>query len=193
MSQTTRTTLLDEIRQTHSSDRWNEFFLDYGKLLQRWLIGKNVSSSDAEDIRQETMVTVLQELPKFEHNGRPGAFRLWLKRILTNRMRQVIQKRASRKEVACLDQLVQTLADEHTEISHEFQVEHERFVIEQLLARARNEFTTTRVQLFRELVLEDVPIDQLIEKYQMTRGAIRVQQHRILKWLKKTGAGVVDL
>lgn len=193
MKNATRITLLDEIRATHSSDRWNEFFEDYGQLLRKWLITKNVDPTDAEDIQQETMMAVMRDLPKFEHNGRTGAFRLWLKRILTHRIRQVFDKRKARKEVSNLDHLAETLADEETDLSKQFQNEHDQFLIRKLLLRAETQFKPIKIRLFRELVIEEIPIDSLIQKYEMSSGAIRVQQHRILKWLKNDGAGLVEI
>lgn len=193
MPETTRITMLDELRATHSSERWVEFFDEYGELLRRWLIAHRVNKIDAEDIQQETMVTVLNQLPTFIHNGRAGAFRLWLKRILTNRMRRVFDKRAARKEESNLDELASTLADDGTLVSLEFQKEHEQFLIRQLLQRAESQFEPERIRMFRELVIDGVPIESLVDKYQMTSGAIRVQQHRILKWLKSAGEGLVEV
>lgn len=138
------------------------------------------------------MVAVLSDLPKFEHNGRTGAFRLWLKRILMNRIRRVVQKRISRKEVHNLARLAETLDDDGTEISEDLRKEHEQFVLGQLLHKATNQFPEERIKLFRELVLDEVPIEELSERYEMTTGAIRVQQHRILKWLKEFGSGMIE-
>lgn len=185
--------MLEELRSTHSSARWNEFFVEYGQLLQRWLISKQVSPADAEDVCQETMVAILSDLPRFEHNGRTGAFRLWLKRILMNRIRRVVSKRISRKEVNNLAQLAETLTDEETELSADLRKEHEQFVLGQLLTKAKSQFPEQRVQMFRELVIDEHPIEDLAAKYEMTTGAIRVQQHRILKWLREVGSGMMEL
>lgn len=192
-NQPTRITLLDEIRETHSSDRWDDFFSEYGKLLRHWLVKQNISTADAEDIRQETMLAVINNLPNFVHNGRTGAFRLWLKRILTNRINQMINRRDRQREVGDLERVFETLADESTEISAEFRKEHEQFVIERLLKKAEAQFSTERVALFRSLMIDEVPIEQLSHKHSITTGNIRVQQHRILKWLRDYGRGIIDL
>ena len=193
LSHSTRITLLNEIRATLSSERWDEFFVEYRQLLQKWLISKQIEPADAEDVCQETMVAVINDLPKFEHNGRTGAFRLWLKRILMNRIRRVVQKRISRKEVHNLARLVETLADEETELSMDLRKEHDQFVLGQLLSKAESQFPVERVQLFKELVIEELPIEELSARYDMTTGAIRVQQHRILKWLKEFGSGMIEI
>lgn len=193
MSGKTRITLLDDIKSTHSSERWTEFFLSYGRLLSRWLVAQNVSPVDADDIRQETMMVVLKELPQFAHNGRTGAFRNWLKRILTNRIRRHWDKKKSSREQMDLGQLVESLEDDSNRLSIEFSRTHDQFLVQQLLYRAEEHFPRDRIQLFRALLLDEVPIQDLSDRYQLSKGAIRVQQHRILKWLKNHGAGLIDM
>ena len=189
----TRITLLDEIRATHSSDRWPEFFSNYGDLLSQWLVAQNVPSADADDIRQETMLVVLKELPNFDHNGRTGAFRNWLKQILTNRLRRHWEKKKSRKEQNDLVQLIESLEDNSNRLSIDFGRTHDQFLVQQLLERAEEHFPVERVQLFRELVLDEIAIQDLSSKYGLSKGTIRVQQHRILKWLKHHGTGMIDM
>ncbi len=193
MSGKTRITLLDEIQATHGSDRWAEFFSNYGQLLSKWLVAQNVPPADADDIRQETMMVVLQELQNFNHNGRTGAFRNWLKQILTNRIRRHWQKKKSRREQNDLEQLIESLEDNSNRLSIDFSRTHDQFLVQQLLQRAEAHFPRQRVQLFRELVLKEVPIQDLSASYGLSKGSIRVQQHRILKWLKNHGAGLIDI
>lgn len=189
----TRITLLDEIQATNNSDRWAEFFSNYGRLLSQWLVAHNVSPADADDIRQETMLVVVKELPNFDHNGRTGAFRNWLKQILTNRIRRHWQKKKSRKEQNDLGQLIESLEDNSNRLSIDFSRTHHQFLVQQLLAQAEDHFPRERVRLFRELVLDETPIQNLSAKYGLSKGTIRVQQHRILKWLKQHGKGLIDV
>ena len=43
---------------------------------------RHIRPSDVDDLVQEVLAVVLRELPQFEHNGRTGAFRRWLRTIL---------------------------------------------------------------------------------------------------------------
>ncbi len=138
-------------------------------------------------------MVVMRELPGFKHSGNPGAFRNWLKKILANRIRESHRKRASSKEIFQLDLLADQLEDEHTVVSVEFQREHDRFLLDELLKQAEKKFTPERVQLFRQLVLDQVSIEVLAQRYSLSTGAIRVQQHRILRWLKDVGSGLLEV
>src|SRR5690606_20122673 len=92
----TRITLLDRVRQPQAGDSWDEFAAVYDALILAWLRQQAITDADADDIRQEVMQTVVQEIANFDHNGRPGAFRNWLRRITANRMRRLWQKRGRR-------------------------------------------------------------------------------------------------
>jgi DNA-directed RNA polymerase specialized sigma24 family protein len=43
--------------------------------------------SDADDLAQEVMLVIVREMPHFEHSGRKGAFRNWLRMITVHRRR----------------------------------------------------------------------------------------------------------
>src|SRR6056300_522709 len=95
----TSISLLDRIRDTSDSESWNRLVTLYAPLLRRWLRRYGIQDSDAEDIAQEVMSVLLRELPNFQHNRRPGAFRSWLRGILANRLRDY-WRRAKHQPVA---------------------------------------------------------------------------------------------
>lgn len=192
MTFSTRISLLEEIKQTRSCERWNEFFSEYGDLLNSWLINQNVSVEDAADIQQETMIAVFESLPDFEHNGRIGAFRNWLRKILTNRIRRVWERKNRARSQSDLNNLADTLQDNSSRVSIAFEEEHDRYLIQQLLIHAEKKFSPIRVKMFREIVLQERSIEEIAHDYNMTVGAARVQQHRILSWLKSVGQGIVE-
>ena len=50
-----------------------------------WLHRYDAQDSDPQDLVQEVLLAVSKDLGSFDHPGQPGAFRGWLKAILTNR------------------------------------------------------------------------------------------------------------
>jgi DNA-directed RNA polymerase specialized sigma24 family protein len=57
-------------------------------LFRRW-VGRNVSQPAAiDDIVQEVMAALVEGLPRFQHNLRPGAFRSWLESTTIHRIRR---------------------------------------------------------------------------------------------------------
>ena len=77
----TSKSLLDAVRDSPESEAWFRLVSIYDPLIAGWLRRSGVGESEVLDITQEVLSAVVQQFPKFEHNGRTGAFRNWLKRI----------------------------------------------------------------------------------------------------------------
>ena len=116
----TSLSLLDRIRDTSDVQSWDRLVAIYAPLLERWMLRYEVQESEADDIAQEVLTVVSQEMPKFKHNERPGAFRSWLRRILVNRLRNHWRDRQHSPPAAggssFLEQLNQ-LEDETSQLS----------------------------------------------------------------------------
>ena len=82
----TSLSLLARVRQTDDSEAWNHLVELYAPLMRGWLRSYEVTGADADDLIQDVLTAVSQELPKFDHNQRTGAFRSWLRKILVHRL-----------------------------------------------------------------------------------------------------------
>ena len=92
----TSLSLLDRIRETDDTKSWDRLVALYAPLLKRWVRQYDVQESDADDLVQEVLTVVSQELPKFNHNQRTGAFRSWLRKILVHRLQNYWRGRKQR-------------------------------------------------------------------------------------------------
>jgi RNA polymerase sigma-70 factor (ECF subfamily) len=78
----TSLSLLQRVCDESDSESWQTLADLYTPLLQRWLRRYGLQSSDADDLVQDVLMAVAQDLPKFQHTGRSGAFRAWLRGIV---------------------------------------------------------------------------------------------------------------
>ena len=191
-NQATRISLLEELKETRSSDRWSEFSHEYGQLLRIWLIGQNVDSNIVDDVLQETLVAVVRDLPKFHHNGREGAFRRWLRTILANRLRRVWANQKRDPTQVDLDELADSLEDSSSPLCQSWDMEHRQFVLNALLDRARKRFDKQTMELFVRIVLQEEPAGQIADEMGLSLGAVRVRQHRVLRSMQEMGVGMLD-
>ncbi len=105
-----------------ASAAWLHLTEIYTPLLQAHLTRYDIQAADSEDLIQEVLLTVSRELSKFEHSGRPGAFRSWLRTILVHRLRDFWRSKKYRPAATggstWADELDQ-LADEASNASRE--------------------------------------------------------------------------
>ena len=79
MSDTRKSLLLRA--QTGEENAWKDLTDLYCPLIIGWLRRQGVAACDLDDLSQEILLSVVKYLPSFEHSGRPGAFRSWLRII----------------------------------------------------------------------------------------------------------------
>ena len=89
----TSVSLLDRACNGSGPESWTRLASIYTPLLQVWLRKYALQPSDVDDLVQDVLVTVSRELPTFEHSGRTGAFRSWLRMILVHRLQNFWRSR----------------------------------------------------------------------------------------------------
>src|SRR4051812_18414025 len=83
----TSVSLLERLRRQPDGRDWQRLVDIYTPLVHGWLRRQEVPPADADDLVQDVLGVLVRELPAFEHNHRPGAFRAWLRAITVNRIR----------------------------------------------------------------------------------------------------------
>ena len=189
----TRVSLLGRVQETTAGQSWDEFSEMYDGLIQGWLYRQGVQSQDADDIRQEVMTIVLRRIGQFEHNGRVGAFRAWLKSITSNCLRDHWRKMKHRAGGGPdLGELAYQLEDDASRQSILWNAEHDRYVLDVLLSKVSDRLSEKSVTVFRRIVLDQESAEEVASDLGMTLGAARVAQHRVLKALKESGDGLIE-
>ena len=86
-SPATQASLLDKARGRHAG-AWDRLVGLYTPVLQAWLAAAGLQPADRDDLTQRVLEILVRQLPDFEHSGRPGAFRAWLRGITVNLLRE---------------------------------------------------------------------------------------------------------
>lgn len=190
MNLTTRLSLLEEVQQ-QSELAWDEFSAIYSQLLQRWLAGEGLQSTDADDIRQDVMLVVMNEIVHFQHSGRVGAFRCWLRRILANRLMRFFRAKGRSGYTNDLSIVADELFSDDSEVSRNWDLEHDRFIMMRLVESLESRFSHQSILIFKRVVLAGEDASLVANEVGVTLGALRVAQHRVLQALKTLADGLV--
>jgi RNA polymerase sigma-70 factor (ECF subfamily) len=194
MTAETPLTLLERLRcQPRDDDGWQRLLALYTAWLQAWtrrLTGLPADDADAVDAVQGVFAIVSRELPRFEHNGRTGAFRTWLKAILVNCLRD--WQRQRRRQSAQGDSLLDQLTDPQSGLSQEWEREHQKHVIDQLFVRGRQHFTAYAWQAFERTVVEEQPASRVASELNVSVNAVLLAKSRVLAWLRREGGDLLE-
>jgi RNA polymerase sigma-70 factor (ECF subfamily) len=174
---------------------WQRIVDLYRPLIHGYLIHEGIQSQEADDLTQDVLAVLVRELPHFEHTGRPGAFRGWLRQITVNRAREFWRAGKCRTAaVGGTDFLnrIQQLEDADNPLTQHWNEEHDRHVLRQLLSLMEEEFGAGPVRAFHRLTFEGASAREVAEELGMSVGAVYTAKSRVLARLREAGAGLLD-
>jgi RNA polymerase sigma-70 factor, ECF subfamily len=191
----TSATLLHRLNDRSDSVAWQRLVDLYSPLVNSWLRRQGVSAEDAEDLTQEVLAIVVREVSQFQHNGRAGAFRTWLRAITINCVRQSWRSRSVRPQTTRLpdvDSALDQLEDPASDLSRRWDREHDEFVLHRLLDLIEPEFRPATWQAFRRQVIDAAPAEMVAAELGLTVNAVLIAKSRVLSHLRRNAEGLVD-
>jgi RNA polymerase sigma-70 factor (ECF subfamily) len=195
MMDETSLSLLNRLRGSSDSETWDRLFGLYAPLLKAWLRKYDVQDSDADDLVQEVLMAVAKDVMSFDHNGRPGAFRTWLRSILVNRLRNFWRARGRRPQVrgdSDIERRLAQLEDPASEMSQLWNRQHDRHVARQLLALTEPQFAANTWKAFRRVAIDGERPDVVAAELGISLNAVFVAKSRVLSKLRQEAEGLVE-
>jgi RNA polymerase sigma-70 factor (ECF subfamily) len=190
----TSATLLERLRDRTDDGAWRRLVDIYRPWLLGWLRRNGLADADAEDLVQDILLVVLKELRFFRHNQRPGAFRSWLRAIAVHRLRDALRGRRYQPVATgnpqVLDQL-QQLEDPGSQLTTQWELEHDRHVVGRLLALIEPDFQPATMDAFRRVMLQGNTPAAVATEMGISVNAVLVAKSRILARLRQEAAGLV--
>ena len=191
----TSLSLLDRIRESPDSESWDRLVSLYTPLLRRWVRKYQIQESDVDDIIQDVLSALMNDLPKFQHNRRTGAFRSWLRTILVNRVRLFWRSRKYRPVAtgsSSIDQMLDQLQDGSSEVSQIWNREHNEIVLKRLMQNIRPQFEAQTWLAFQRQVVEHQRADVVARELEMSLSGVYKAKSRVLAALRREADGLVE-
>src|SRR5882762_11747856 len=74
----TRDTLLSRLKDWQDEESWRDFFNIYWKLVYGFALKAGLSDQEAQEVVQETVITVARRIPEFRYDPARCSFKTWL-------------------------------------------------------------------------------------------------------------------
>jgi RNA polymerase sigma-70 factor, ECF subfamily len=191
----TSLSLLQRLKSSPESENWNRLVELYAPLIRTWLRKYDVQETDTDDLLQEVLLAVSKDLNRFDHNGRTGAFRAWLKAILVNRLRKFWQSRDRRPQArgnSDNDERLVQLEDPASELSQIWNQQHDQYVLRQLLALTEPHFESTTWKAFCRVAMEGAKPDVVAAELEISLNAVCLAKSRVLRKLRQESDGLIE-
>jgi RNA polymerase sigma-70 factor (ECF subfamily) len=187
--------LLERLRNRPDPTAWHRLVDLYTPLIRNWLRRYLLQQPDVDDLVQEVLAVLVRELPRFRHDGRPGAFRSWLRTITVNRIRTFFHGQRTRPLAtgdSDFERVLDQLADPTSTLSRLWDEEHDRHVIRRLLELIEPEFEPTTWRAFQLLVLQGRGTAEAAAELGMSPNAVRIAKSRVQSRLRQEAEGLID-
>ena len=182
----TSASLLEQARGGGAA-AWQCLVTLYTPLLHAWLASAGLQPADRDDLTQRVLEILVRQLPAFDHNGRPGAFRAWLRGITVNLLREFWRARPAPEGSSRIEQL----SDPDAALSRLWDEQHDRHVLQALMAMVRPDFTEASWQAFRRVALDGAPARTVAAELGVSVNAVLIAKSRVLARLRQEARGLV--
>lgn len=188
----TSASLLQRLRQPGDEVSWQRLVALYTPLIRGWLSRHVRQPDDVNDLVQQVFTVVVGKLPAFVHNGRPGAFRHWLRSITVNHLRAFWRTRRAPAPHAEVDAALAQLEDPASDLSRQWDREHDEHVAHKLLEYVAPEFQSATWQAFCRLVLDGEKPEAVAAALGLSINAVLIAKSRVLRRLREEAHGLLD-
>src|SRR6266550_1074236 len=89
----TRASLLERLKDLGDQTSWNEFYQTYRELIYSVARKAGLNETEAEDVVQDTVISVAKKMPGFTYDPAVDSFKGWLLTVTRWRILDQLQRR----------------------------------------------------------------------------------------------------
>lgn len=190
----TRQTLLSRLKDWGDDESWRTFFNTYWKLIYDVALRSGLSDAEAQDVVQETVISVAKKIPEFNYDPKVGSFKSWL--LILTRWRILGQFRKRKKnqinasaldtqELGDTDFLEQVPDPEGVQLETLWDEEWQKNLLEMAQNQVKKQATPKDYQIFDLWVMKEVPAREVARSVGVSLAHVYVAKHRVMSLMKK--------
>jgi len=188
----TRRSLIDRLANWDDQRRWQEFFDSYWKLIYSAARRSGLADAEAQEVVQETVITVAKNIDRLKYDPAIGSFKGWLLQITRWRIADQFRKRepdAARGLSLPDDSLTATVErvpdSRIADLDALWEANWKDNLLEAAIARVKKKVDPKQFQVFDCYVRKEWPAQKVAERLRVSVGQVYIARHRVAALLKK--------
>jgi RNA polymerase sigma factor (sigma-70 family) len=207
-SQATRWSLLARLKNWEDQQSWREFFDTYWRLIYSVAMKAGLTDAEAQDVVQDTVLSVAKKIKEFKCDPAAGSFKAWLLRLTRWRILNQLKKRLpsqtgqtghpARKsgrgetpaprsdEDETRTATIERVADPASlNIDVVWDGEWERNLTEAAKEQVQQRVSAAQFQMFELYVVQGWPVREVARLLGVSAGQVYLAKHRVGRLLKR--------
>jgi RNA polymerase sigma-70 factor (ECF subfamily) len=189
----TRVSLIQRLRDWNDTTSWKDFFDTYWKLIYGVARKTGLSDAEAQDVVQETIITVARKMPEFSYDPAIGRFKSWLMQVTRSRIVDQIRrkqyeeagKRLPREMPLSEAMLEQHAAQPDFDLEAVWNEEWEHHVLEAAMKKVKQNADAKQFQMFQLHVIKSVPAREVAKKLRVKLAEVYFAKYKIGAQVRK--------
>src|SRR5213595_1377107 len=188
----TRRSLVERLADWDDQRRWQEFFDTYWKLIYAAARKARLTEVEAQEVVQETVITVAKNIGKLRYDPAIGSFKGWLLNITRWRIADQFRKRLPDEQrqrrqqedrmTATMDRFADSSAQAIEEV---WEREWKQNLFAAAITRLKKKVDPKQFQIFDCYVQKEWPAQKVAERLRVSVGQVYLARDRISALLKK--------
>lgn len=191
----TRRSLLDRLRDWEDQASWREFFDTYWKFIYSVAIKSGLTDQEAEDVVQETMLSVAKKMPDFVYDPTRCSFKGWLMHVIRLRLIDQLRRRLpagcqspagdhDSRQTPTIER-IPDLVSGATPLDAIWDEEWERNLVDAAMERVKLRVRPEHYQIFYLSAVKGLTTRQVAKMLGVNIGQVYLVRHRLAKDVKR--------
>jgi len=198
----TRRSLLGRLKDWGDQESWQQFFDTYWRLIYDVALKAGLTPVEAEEVVQETLLSVAKKMKEFQYDPARGSFKGWLLQLTGWRItNQFKRRRAAGLSDSAAPVNVSTGTDAAKpaaefavppELERFWEAEWQQNLLRAALERVRRQANPRQFQIFDLCAVKQKPLKEVRRFLGVSAMQVYLARHRVAKLIRKEIARIKD-
>ena len=191
----TRWSLVNRLKNLDDQESWTSFFDMYGRLIYAVALKSGLTETEAQEVVQETVISVAKKMPDFDADPAAGSFKGWLLCLTRRRVVDQLRKRPppGRMKMSfdhpgetARTATIERIPDPDAAVLETlWEQEWQRNLLDAAMERVKQRINPRQYQIFHLLAVKQFPPDKVAASLRISVDNVYLVKHRISALVKK--------
>lgn len=189
----TRRSLLTRLKSWDDQESWRVFFDTYWRLVYNVARKSGLTDAEAQDVVQETVVSVARQMHSFKYDPVNGSFKAWLMCVTRRRIADQVRKRMREAPLPDPGGGPETATSPSArlpdpagvELDRVWDGEWHRHLLDTATRNVKQRVAPAQYQLFELNVMKEWPVERIVATLGVTSNQVYLAKGRVSKMVQQ--------